>query len=335
MERCLGGNRMKAFISAQLTEDGVKQIENYAQLKLGGWGYTGKKLTPEELVAEAADCEVMVICYEEINDYVLDHLPNLKMIACSRGGVENIDKAAVKKHSVMVSSAPGRNANAVAELTLGLMIGTMRFIPQTYYYIMSQQWDRVPWDIAGNNGFKTFDGAELAGKTLGLIGFGVIARRVAKLALGFDMKVVAYDPFITEWPKNLNVKRADWGNVLGDSDLVSLHCKLTTETKGLINANALQSMKKNAILINTARGSLIDEDALYEALQKKTIACAALDVLINEPLPHDHPFLNLDNIILTPHIGGASKDIIAQQTRIVLEDVISYFENRKLVHAIS
>jgi D-3-phosphoglycerate dehydrogenase / 2-oxoglutarate reductase len=326
---------VNAFVSAQLTDAGLKQLEQYAHLKFGGWGYTGKKLPPEELVVEAKDCEIMVICYEEINDYVLDNLPKLKMIACSRGGVENIDKAAVKRHSVLVSSAPGRNANAVAELALGLMIGAMRFIPQTHHYIKSRQWERVPWDIAGNTGFKTFEGGELAGKTLGLIGFGIIARRVARLASGFDMDVIAYDPYLPVWPENVNVKKVGWEEVLGCSDVVSLHCKLTPETKGMIDAKALRLMKKNGILINTARGGLVDEQALYEALRDKRISSAALDVLIDEPMKHDHPFLELDNIILTPHIGGASRDIIAQQSKIVLEDIESFFKCGKLVHAIA
>ena len=267
---------MKAFVSAQLTQEGLDQLAQYAQIKLGGWGHTGKKLTPEELVKAASDCEIMVICYEEINDYVLDHLPNLKLIACSRGGVENIDRQAVRRHSVWVTSAPGRNANAVAELTVGLMISALRHIPKTHHYIMSQQWDKVPWDIAGNTSFKTFDGYELCGKTIGLVGYGAIARRVAKLLSGFDVKLIAYDPFLTQWP----------------------------------------------------------EGVTSEALAGRQIACAALDAQVHEPMFHDSKFLTLDNIILTPHIGGASRDIIAQQTRIVMEDVTAYFETGKPIHVI-
>lgn len=323
---------MKAFVSAQMTQEGLDQLSKYAEIKFGGWGHTGKKLTPEELVREAADCDIMVICYEEINDYVLDHLPNLKFIACSRGGVENVDKDAVRRHNVWVTSSPGRNANAVAELTVALMLCALRHIPKTHNYIMSGQWEKVPWDIAGNTSFKTFDGYELCGKTVGMIGYGAIGRKVAKMLSGFDVKLIAYDPFLKEWPEE--VEKVGWEELFTTADIISLHCKLTEETKGIVNAEALGMMKPNAVFINTARGALVDEEALYRALAERKIACAALDAQIHEPMPHDSKFLSLDNIILTPHIGGASRDIIAQQTKILMEDVTAYFETGKPVHVI-
>lgn len=324
---------MRAFVSAQLTPEGLVQLEQYADLQLGGWGYTGKKLSPEELVHAAADCDIMIICYEEINDYVLDHLPKLKFIACSRGGIENIDLDAVRRHKMLVSSAPGRNANAVAELTIGLMICSLRHIPKTHHYIMSGQWDKVPWDIAGNTSFKTFDGYELCGKTVGLVGYGAIARRVSELLSGFHVRILAYDPYVTNWPSS--VAPVGWEELLTSSDIVSLHCKVSDSTRGMINEWALQHMKPTSVLINTARGVLVDEDALYRALSNHQIACAALDAQIHEPMPHDSNFLKLDNIILTPHIGGASRDIIAQQTKIIMEDVVSYFETGQPIHIVS
>ena len=326
---------MKAFVSAQMTPEGLDQLRTYVdEIKFGGWGATGKKLTPEELVQEAYDCDILVICYEEINDYVLDHLPNLKFIACSRSGVENVDRAAVRRHSVPVSYSPGRNANAVAELAVGLMICAMRHIPKTFHYIASQQWDRVPWDIAGNTSFKTFDGFELYGKTVGFVGYGAIARRVAHLLSGFDVKVIAYDPYIQQWPDDGSVTPVGWEELFRTADIISLHCKLTDDTRGIVDAAALGLMKPTAVLVNTARGALVDEDALCRALADHRIACAALDVQIHEPMEHDSPFLQLDNIILTPHIGGASRDIIAQQTRILLEDIDAFFKQGNPIHVV-
>ena len=323
----------KAFVSAQLTADGLAQLQQYADVKLGGWGHTGKKLAPEELVQAASDCDIMVICYKEINDYVLDHLPNLKFIACSRGGIENIHLDAVRRHKTLVSSAPGRNANAVAELTVGLMICALRHIPKTVYYIMSKQWDKVPWDIAGNTSFKTFDGFELCGKTVGLIGYGAIAHRVSSLLSGFQVHIISYDPYVQSWPDGITSVSLE--TLLADSDLVSLHCKVTDSTRSIINAQALQQMKPTSVLINTARGALVDEEALYQALSNHQIAAAALDAQIHEPMLHDSKFLDLDNIILTPHIGGASRDIIAQQTKIIMEDVVAYFETGKPIHLVT
>ncbi len=323
---------MKAFVSAQMTQEGLQKLAEYAEIKLGGWGHTGKKLTPEELVREAEDCDIMVICYEEINDYVLDHLPNIKFIACSRGGVENVDKEAVRRHQVFVTSSPGRNANAVAELTVGLMIDISRHISKTHYYIMSQQWDKVPWDIAGKTSFKTFDGYELQGKTVGLIGYGAIGRRVGRLLSGFDVHLIAYDPFLKEWPEG--VESVSFDELLEKADIVSLHCKLSKKTKGILSEEAISKMKSGSVLINTARGALVNEEALIRALKAHKIGGAALDAQIHEPMLHDSELLQLDNVVLTPHIGGASRDIIAQQTKILLEDIVAYFETGKPIHVI-
>lgn len=326
---------MKAFVSAQMTPAGLEQLRHYVdEIKLGGWGATGRKLTPEELVQEAQDCEILVICYEEINDYVLDNLPKLRFIACSRSGVENVDKEAVRRHSVPVSFSPGRNANAVAELAVGLMLCALRHIPKTHHYIFSQQWDRVPWDIAGNTSFKTFDGFELGGKTVGFVGFGAVARRVARLLSGFDVNLIAYDPYIRQWPEDIPVRSVGWEELFSTADVVTLHSKLTDQTRGMVGADAFALMKPTAVLVNTARGALVDEDALYRALADRQIACAALDVQIHEPMLHDSPLLQLDNVILTPHIGGASRDIIAQQTRILLEDIDAFFREGKPIHAV-
>ena len=324
---------MKAFVSAQMTPEGIEELRKYVdEIKFGGWGATGKKLAPEELVKEAADCEILVICYEDINDYVLDNMPNLKFIACSRSGVENVDKEAVRRHNVPVSYSPGRNANAVAELAVGLMICALRHIPKTFHYIESQQWDRVPWDIAGNTSFKTFDGFELTGKTVGFIGYGAIARRVRHLLTGFDVNVLAYDPYIEQWPED--VKSVGLEELFQTADVISIHTKLTDTTRGMVNAELFKLMKPTAVFINTARGALVNEEDLYQALKNKTFACAAIDVQVNEPMKHDSNLLELDNIIMTPHIGGASKDIIRQQTRILLEDIDAFFKTGHPIHEV-
>ena len=324
---------MKAFVSAQMTPEGIEELRKYVdEIKFGGWGATGKKLTPQELVKEAADCEILVICYEDINDYVLDNMPNLKFVACSRSGVENVDKEAVRRHNVPISYSPGRNANAVAELAVGLMICALRHIPKTFHLIESRQWDRVPWDIAGNTSFKTFDGFELTGKTVGFIGYGAIARRVRHLLSGFDVNVLAYDPYIEQWPED--VKSVGLEDLFKTADVISIHTKLTDTTRGMINADLFKLMKPTAVFINTARGALVNEEDLYQALKSKTFACAAIDVQINEPMKHDSNLLELDNIIMTPHIGGASKDIIRQQTRILLEDIDAFFKTGHPIHEV-
>ncbi len=326
---------LKAFVTAELTKEAISELSKHLSLTFGGWAYDSVKLAPAQLVEKAKGCEVLVICYEDINEYVLTNLPDLKYIACTRGGIENIDVAAVKRHGVLLSNTPGRNASAVADLAVGLMIATARSIPQTYRYIMDRRWDEAQWDIAGNTPHKRFAGAELEGKTLGLIGFGAIGRKVAERARGFGMDLLAYDPFVKPVPSGSPVRLVDLDTLLAGSDFISLHCKVTKQSEGIINKQTLAKMKKSAYLINTARGRLVNEQDLYEALKTGVIKGAALDTLIEEPISHDHPFLGLKNIVITPHIGGASQDIVKHQSRMVVEDVAAYLNGRSPVHVVA
>jgi len=326
---------MRAFVTAELNKNGIELLSQHMTLTFGGWGYEGVKLTPEQLVKRAQGYEILIIGYEEINEYVLENLPDLKYIACTRGGIENIDVNMVKRYGVMLSNTPGRNASAVADLTIGLMISVSRFIPQTYRFIMDRRWDDVSWDIAGNTPYKRFSGIELEGKTLGLIGFGAIGNKVAKRALGFDMDILVYDPNIKSEALAGKAKLVDLDSLLSQSDFVSLHCKLTDQTRGMINKDTLNKMKKGSYLINTARGYLVNEDDLYEALKEKRIAGAALDVLIEEPINPNHPFLELQNLVITPHIGGASYDIKNHQTSMIVQDVLNFINGRRPVNVIA
>lgn len=325
---------MKIFVTAELSEDVIAYLKTKGEVSFGGWGYKNhRKLTPEELVEQATGAEVLVICYEEINNYVLDHMPSLRFISCTRGGVENIDISAVRSHKdIFICNAPGRNANAVAELTIGLMIAAARFIPLTYHRIMNRDWQNVPWDIAGTTTKKTFAGYELDGKILGLIGYGAIARKVARIGHALGMLTIAYDPYLSSREIQDGTIMVELDELATQSDFVSLHCKSTPETENIINKDFLSLMKKTAILINTARGKLVDEEALYACLENKDIFCAALDTLVSEPINPQNKFLELENVIITPHIGGASYDIKRQQSNIVMEDIKGYFENGKPVN---
>ena len=327
---------MKAFVSAQLDETVLEYLRRQAQVTLGGWGHTGSVLSPEQLVQAAQDCQLLVICYEPVNDYVLDRLPGLRFIACTRGGVENFDKDAFKRHpQVMACNAPGRNANAVADLTLGLMLDVTRQISLSNHYIRNRDWEHAKWFKAGKLKHKLFMGYELAGKTLGLVGYGEVGRRVARRALGFDMRVLVYDPYISREQETEQIGFTDLEALLRQSDFVSLHCKSTPQTANLINTETLSLMRPTAYLINTARGTLVNETDLYQALTQKRIGGAALDTLAAEPIAENHPFIDLPNIVLTPHIGGASYDIQAQQSAIVLEDLQAFFQGRRPPHLLS
>ena len=161
---------------------------------------------------------------------------------------------------------------------------------------------------------------------------GIIGQRLRHLLSGFDVRIIAYDPYLKSWPSD--VEQAGLEQLFMESDVISLHCKVTKENRGMIGKDLFRLMKPTAVFINTARGALVNEDDLYNALKQRSFACAAIDAQVHEPMLHNSPLLELDNIILTPHIGGASRDIIAQQTRIMLEDIVSFCQTGKAIHVI-
>jgi D-3-phosphoglycerate dehydrogenase len=212
-------------------------------------------------------------------------------------GVDNIDLDAATKAGIAVMNTPGANAVAVAEHTLGLMLSLARYIPRADVTTRSGKWEK-----------KSLQGSELRGKTLGIIGLGRIGAEVARRARAFEMKLIAHDPFVSApVARELGIQLADLDQVYAVADFLSLHVGLTPQTTGMINAASLQKMKKGVRIINCARGELVDEAALAEALKSKHVAGAALDVFIEEP-PKDSQLLALESVIATPHIAGSTNE---------------------------
>lgn len=283
--------------------------------------------------------EVAVIEMEPVTGETLDAgLPELKLVACVRATPTNIDVAAAAARGILVTNAPGRNANAVVEMTLGFIICLARFIPQTHRLIMDGKLTVRPGtpldekDVLWQNPALTYNpyvlyrGMEIEERTLGLVGFGIIGRMLAPKAGALGMRVVCFDPFVDRESMAADgAEKADsLDELLAAADFVSLHAKATPETRGMIGWERLNRMKRSAYLINTSRGALVDEAALVRALGEKVIAGAALDVFEREPLYDDSPLLGLDNLIMTPHIGGATRDTVRHQSRIVLANVRAY-----------
>jgi D-3-phosphoglycerate dehydrogenase len=216
----------------------------------------------------------------------------------------------------------GRNANAVAEFTLGLIIGEMRNIARADGAMRDGLWyNRV---VEPERCF------ELTGKTIGLVGFGAIAQRLAELLAGFGMRILAYDPFVpAETFAALNAESVAIDAVFAESDVVSIHARLLPETEGLVGARELGLMKPSAYLINTARAGLVDEGALLGALQEKRIAGAAIDVFWREPLPTDSPWLELDNLTVTSHLAGTTIDSLYYSVELVVQAVLDYLREGK------
>jgi len=263
-----------------------------------GW----KIVTPDQikngLAAELADADALVVrSAVQADAKLLESAPKLRVIGRAGVGVDNIDTAAATHRGIVVMNTPGANAVAVAELTLGLMVSLARSIPRANVTMHAGKWDK-----------KSLQGSELRGKTLGIVGLGRIGLEVARRALSFGMDIIGYDPFVAPIIARENsVTLVPIDEIFKTSDYLTLHVGLTTQTEGLINATSLAIMKKGIRIINCARGELIVEQALADAIKSGHIGGAALDVFHQEPLK-ESPFYSLDNVILSPHIAGATDE---------------------------
>ena len=263
----------------------------------------------EVIVENVADKDGLVcLLTDRIDANLMDAAPNLKVIAQVAVGFDNIDVNAAAERGIAVGNTPGVLTEATADFTFALLLAAARRIGEAYDYVRAGKWQT--W------GLTLFLGQEVYGATLGIVGMGRIGQAVAKRARGFDMNVLYHNRSrAPEVEAQLGVEYRDFDDLLREADYVLLHVNLTEETRGLVDARALSLMKPTAILINTARGPVVDSDALYEALQAGKIAYAALDVTDPEPLPADHKLLTLPNCLVAPHIASAtvaSRTLMAQ-----------------------
>ena len=250
----------------------------------------------EEMVELARDAEAIISSDFPLTSQVLENAKSLRIIARVGVGYDNIDLDAATKRHIIVTNVPGALSDSVAEHTILLMLAVSRRLVTADRSVRKNEWDEF---------FQHAPGLELNGKTLGLIGLGAIGRAVAQRAKAFNMELLVYDPYLDESKATgTNFRRVELARLLKESDIVSIHSPLTTETKKLIGERELNLMKGSAILINTARGAIIDQISLVEALKNGKIAGAGLDVLSREPPSQDDPILTMDNVVLTPHCAA-------------------------------
>jgi D-3-phosphoglycerate dehydrogenase len=255
---------------------------------------------------------------------LIERAERLKVIGRAGVGVDNVDVAAATRRGIVVANAPESTVVSAAEQTIGLMVALARNIPQAHAALKQGRWERERWA-----------GIELAGKTLGLVGFGRIGRQVARRGLGLGMRVVAHDPFVAdERFRELGVDRADTlDDVLAVADVLSLHSPLTPETEGLIDREAIERMKDGARLVNAARGPLVDEQALAEAIRSGKLAGAALDVFSTEPYAGE--LLELDEVVVTPHLAASTGEAQDRAGVIVAEQVVAALEGGLVTNAVN
>jgi D-3-phosphoglycerate dehydrogenase len=307
---------MKVLVREPIADAGIELLRERFDVVVDG----------ESDLAEAiAECDGIVIrSATKLTADVLRHAQRLKVIGRAGVGVDNVDVEAATRKGIVVANAPESTVVSAAEHTLALLLSLARHVPEAHAALKEGRWER-----------SRFGGIELAGKTLGVLGFGRIGQQVARRALALEMRVVAYDPFVSrERFRELGVERVEsLDDVYAQADFITLHLPLTDETRGSLGRDAIARMRPGVRIVNAARGELVDEDALAEALRDGVVAAAALDVFSREP--YDGPLLGLDNVVVTPHLAASTAEAQDRAGVIVAEQVVAALEGGLVTNAVN
>jgi D-3-phosphoglycerate dehydrogenase len=302
---------MKILISDSLSKQGIEVLE-----KAGFTVVVKTKLSKEELLKEINDCDGLIVrSATRVTADVIDAAGRLKVIGRAGSGLDNVDIQAATRRGIVVMNTPGGNTVTTAEHTMAMIFAMTRRIPQATASMKAGKWEK-----------ERFMGVELYNKFLGIIGVGQIGGYLTKLAQGIGMNVIAYDPYLAEErARHMGVEMVDLDELFRRSDIISVHTPLTPETKSLLDGQAFAKMKPGVMIVNCARGGIVNEADLCEALKAKKVAAAAFDVFDQEPVKPDHPLLTLDNFICTPHIGASTTEAQENVAVGIAEQIVDYF----------
>jgi glyoxylate reductase len=319
-------SKPRVFVTRLIPEKGLTLIRDFCDLDL--WQ---SELPPsrEELLQHVRGADgLLCLLTEKVDGEVMDEAgPQLKVISNLAVGFDNIDVNAATARGIPVGNTPDVLTDATADFAFALMLAVARRIPEAERYVHGGKWKT--W------GPMLFLGADIQGATLGLIGFGRIGKAMARRAAGFDMRVLYYDPKETKPDPVLRATPVDFETLLEQSDFISLHTPMTPDTRHLIDAEAFSRMKPNAVLVNTARGPIVDPSALYEALKERRIFGAGLDVTEPEPILMDSPLLTLDNIVIVPHIASASTTSRNMMSWMAAQNLIAGLKGERLPNCVN
>ena len=271
-----------------------------------------------------ASAEVIVSEIDLVDQATIDAAPDLALVVSCRAMPVNVDRDACEARGITVATTPARNADVTADGAFGLLLDTVRQLSRSEAWMRAKNWsvDDVFWP------YREFRGPVLKDRVLGILGGGAIGRRMARRAAGFDMQVLIYDPFLQQSDVEGLGTLVDLPELMSRSDIVTVHAPLMDQTRGLIGRDELALLKPNAFVINAGRAAIIDEEAMREVLESKRIAGAGFDVFWEEPLPADHWLFDLDNVTMTPHIAGASDDVVSEHSRIAVAHIRDWLTRR-------
>jgi glyoxylate reductase len=310
----------RVFVSRRLVGDGVARLAAEVEVEL----WPGDDPPPPNVLAgEASKSDgILVNIADGVDAALLAEAPKLRIVSQMAVGYDNIDVAAATHQGVLVTNTPGVLTDATADIAFALLLAQARRLPEGVRAIKAGEWGEwKPWFLLGR---------DLTGKTLGIIGLGEIGKAVARRALGFGMRVIYNSR--TRKPEveaELGIEWREMAMLLAQSNYVSLHMALNDETRGMIGAPELAAMKPDAVLINTARGGVVDQPALIEALRSGGIGGAGLDVFESEPLASDHPLLGLDNVVVAPHLGSATVETRTRMSDLAVDNLLAFFRGAR------
>jgi D-3-phosphoglycerate dehydrogenase len=323
---------MRALILAPFSDGCLHRLRERVDVAYENWLETNALQDPEDLGRRLADerIDVLVVEADFVFEEVFEAAPELRLVGVCRNALNQVDIRSATAHGVAVTHAPGRNTNAVVEMALALMLSLARGIPKACGLVAGGGW-RDP-----SVGYRRFRGREIAGATVGVVGFGQIGREVARKCIVLGARVVACDPYVDDGEiVSLGAEPMSLAAVAAESDFLSLHVPENEATYRLVDASFLRRMKPAAYLINTGAGSCVDPDALAAALDAGTLAGGALDVFDGHPLPASSPLLSAPNLMLTPHVGGATAETIARHSLIMTEEIERLLDGAPLRYVVN
>ncbi len=331
---------MKALVTARMNPADLDRLAKAGfEITTSGYGVTGQKLSESEFAKALDGKDIAIIEFEPFTQDVIGAAKSLKLIACCRNEPgANIDLENAAKAGIPVLFTPGRNAIAVAEYTIALMLSVARNIPTTHHLLRyteeltAQNYSdksgersaiTSEWSLDPGAPFQRFEGVELFGKTLGIVGFGAIGQQIAVRAKALGLNVIAADPFQSlDTFKSQEVEKQELREIAANSDFISMAAKVTPETTGMFSREIFSLMKPTAFFINTARAALVDYEALCNLLDAGKIAGAALDVYPAEPLANESKLRRLNNVVLSPHLAGSTAEVKIHHSKMVVDDIL-------------
>ena len=323
-------NSLRALITCEVTDEFLAALQSRSiNYELTGWGQTGFTLSEQELIAKAQNCQIIIVEIEELTKQVIADLPNLKFVGVSRGTPVNIDLAYCKERGIPVVHTPGRNADSVADYCLSMMLDLSRKLTSSSRHLSS-----AGWMFDGKLPYLEFRGRELGKLKVGLFGLGQIGARVAqRLHSGFGAQVYYFDPYVES---SVHAKKVQTLEELFEvSDIVSLHAPVIPETENSVTRSLLKRLGPDGILISSARAKLVVEEDLYQSLTHGEIASAAIDVFWSEPIDNQNRWVKLPNVICTPHIAGASLDVVANHCETILNGIDKWLSNENKIRGLA